>query len=259
MGGKISLASPPWLYGKAGMKLLQVKELTVCFGALHAVNELSFELEKGEIFGIAGPNGAGKSTVFNAITGFYKHSGDVIFDNMRISGLRPHQICHRGIARTFQIPQFVSTLPLLDNIKAGAIFGGRSRGAESEKQTTMELIEFLRLEGKENIIASHLSLYDKKRTMLGASLATKPKLLLVDEPTSGLSPTETTEFVTLLQRINKELGLSIIIIEHLMKVLTKLARRLLIMQEGAKICIGSPGEVIKDERVIRIYLGSAHA
>jgi branched-chain amino acid transport system ATP-binding protein len=241
------------------MKILQVKELTVCFGALHAVNKLSFELEKGEVLGIAGPNGAGKSTVFNAINGLYKYSGDIIFDDVRLTRLRPHQICHQGIARTFQIPQFVSTLSLLDNIKAGAIFGGRSHGAESDKETTKEVIKFLRLEGKENIIASHLSLYDKKRTMLGAALATKPKMLLVDEPASGLSPTETKEFVTSLQKINKELGLSIIIIEHLMKVLTKVVQQLLIMEEGRKICIGPPEEVVKDEKVIEIYLGRGHA
>jgi len=241
------------------MNILEVKELTVCFGALHAVNKLSFELERGEVLGIAGPNGAGKSTVFNAINGFYRYTGEVIFDNSKITGLKPHQICHKGIARTFQIPQFISTLPLLDNIKTGAIFGGHAHKERNEKEDTKELISLLGLEGRENIIASHLNLYDKKRTMLGAALATKPKLLLVDEPASGLSPTETTEFVTLLQRINKELGLSIIIIEHLMKVLTKLARRLLIMQEGAKICIGPPGEVVKDKRVIKIYLGSGHA
>jgi branched-chain amino acid transport system ATP-binding protein len=185
--------------------------------------------------------------------------GEVIFDNSKITGLKPHQICHKGIARTFQIPQFISTLPLLDNIKAGAIFGGHVHKAKNEKEDTKELISFLGLEGKENIIASHLNLYDKKRVMLGAALATKPKLLLVDEPTSGLSPAETRGFITLFQRINKELGLAIIIIEHLMKVLTEVSHRLMIMEEGMSICIGPPKEVTKDKRVIKIYLGSSYA
>jgi branched-chain amino acid transport system ATP-binding protein len=241
------------------MNILQVKNLTVSFGALLAVNDLNFELEEGEIFGIAGPNGAGKSTLFNAITGFYRYTGDIYFQNEKVGRLKPHQICHKGIARTFQIPQFVSTIPLFDNIKAGVVFGGRSKGTEKDDQTIKDLISILGLAGKENIIASHLSLYDKKRTMLGAALATKPKLLLVDEPTSGLSPTETSEFVKLLHMINTDLGLSIIIIEHLMKVLTRLVRRLLIMAEGAEICVGPPKDVMKDEQVIKIYLGSSHA
>lgn len=241
------------------MTILQVKELTVCFGALYAVNKLSFELEKGEAFGIAGPNGAGKSTVFNAINGFYKYTGDIIFDGEKITGLRPYQICHKGIARTFQIPQFVSTLSLYDNIEAGVIFGGSSRKGKDNQQETKELINFLSLDGREDVIAKYLNLFDKKLTMLGAALATQPKLLMVDEPASGLSPTETEKFSTLLQRINRELGMTVIIIEHLMKVLTKLVDRLLIIEDGREILTGPPDKVIKDERVIRTYLGGAHA
>lgn len=235
------------------MKILQVKNLTKYFGELAAVKELSFEVEKGEIFGIAGPNGAGKSTVFNLIAGVYRGSGDIVFDNMNISKLRPYQVCHKGIARTFQIPETFITLSLFDNVKIGAHFGGA--GAHDEKENINEAVNFVGLQGKENAITANLNLFDKKRTMLAAALVTKPKLLLLDEPIGGLSPTETKQSVDLFQKINKELGITIIIIEHLMKVLVGLSQRLMILQNGEEICIGPPREVVKDKRVIEVYLG----
>lgn len=235
------------------MKILQVNKVSQRFGELAAVNDLSFDVEKGEIFGIAGPNGAGKTTLFNVITGFYQGSGDIIFDNVNIKGLRPHQICHKGIVRTFQIPQLFLTLPVVENVKVGAHFG--VTGAHDEKESINEAINFVELKGKENVIAANLNLFDKKRTMLAAALATKPKLLLLDEPIGGLSPIEVSQTITLFQKINKELGLTILIIEHLMKVITEIAQRLMIIHNGEKICIGSPQEVTKDKRVIEVYLG----
>jgi branched-chain amino acid transport system ATP-binding protein len=235
------------------MKILQVNKVTKSFGELAAVKDLSFEVEKGEIFGIAGPNGAGKTTLFNVITGFYRGSGDIIFDGRSIKGLRPHQICHKGIARTFQIPQLFLTLPVVDNVKVGAHFGGR--GAHDERERINEAINFVGLQGKENVIAANLNLLDKKLTMLAIALATKPKLLLLDEPAGGLSPTEVREFITLTQKINQELGLSVIIIEHLMKVLTEISQRLMILHNGEKICIGPPQKIAQDKRVIEVYLG----
>jgi branched-chain amino acid transport system ATP-binding protein len=235
------------------MIILQVNNLTQHFGQLAAVKDLSFEVEKGEIFGIAGPNGAGKTTLFNVLTGFYRGSGDVIFDGRSIMGLRPHQICHRGIARTFQIPELFLTLPIVDNVRVGAHFGGR--GGRDERERINEAISFVGLQGKENVIAANLNLFDKKLTLLAGTLATRPKLLLLDEPISGLSPTETREYMTLIRRTQKELGLTIIVIEHLMKVLTEISQRLMILHNGEKICIGPPKEVTKDKRVIEIYLG----
>ena len=235
------------------MKILQVTKVTKSFGELTAVKDLSFEVEKGEIFGIAGPNGAGKSTLFNVITGFYQGSGDIVFDNVNIARFKPYQICQKGIARTFQIPQLFFTMPVVKNVKVGAHFG--VRGAHDERERINEAINFVGLQGKENIIAANLNLFDKRLTMLAAALATKPKLLLLDEPIGGLSPTEVNQSMTLFQKINKELGLTIIIIEHLMKVLTELSQRLLILQNGERICIGAPQEVTKDKRVIEVYLG----
>ena len=235
------------------MKILRCENVTQRFGELAAVKNLSFEVEKGEIFGIAGPNGAGKTTLFNLITGFYRGSGNIIFDNVSIMVLRPHQVCHKGIARTFQIPQLFLTLPVVDNVKVGAHFG--VRGAKKEKENIDEVINLVGLQGKENVIAANLNLFDKKLTMLAAALATKPKLLLLDEPIGGLSPTEVRQFVALVQKINQELGLTVIIIEHLMKVLTEVSQRLMILHNGEKICIGPPQEVTKDKRVIEVYLG----
>ncbi len=240
------------------MAILQVKSLTQLFGELAAVKDLSFEVEAGEVFGIAGPNGAGKSTLFNVITGFYCGSGDIIFDDTNISRLGTHKICQLGIARTFQIPQLFLTLPLLDNVRVGAHFG--IKGAKDEADIINEAISFVGLQGKEHTIAANLNLFDKKRAMIAASLATKPKLLLLDEPIGGLSPTETSESMELFRKINKKLGVTIIIIEHLMKVLMALTNRLLIMENGEKIALAPPAEVVKDEKVIRIYLGeSEHA
>ncbi len=237
------------------MNILEVKNVTQRFGELRAVDDLSFTVKKGEMFGIAGPNGAGKSTLFNMITGFYRYTGEIIFDKVNITKLRPHQVCYKGIARTFQIPQLFLTLPVSENLKVGAYFGAHTHDAESEGQNIKEVTDLLGLSGKEDIPASHLSLYDKKLTMLGVAMATKPKLLLVDEPIGGLSPMETKQFMALIQKINKELGLTIIIIEHLMKVLTTLCQRLLIMESGERITLGPPEEVCRNEKVIEIYLG----
>ena len=233
--------------------ILKCDSVTQRFGELAAVNDLSFKVENGEIFGIAGPNGAGKTTLFNVITGIYRGSGNIFLDGERISGLRPHQICHKRVARTFQIPQLFLTLPLVQNVRVGAHFG--NPGGYDEKQNIKEVIRFVGLEGRENVLAGNLNLLDKKLTMVAAALATKPKLLLLDEPIGGLSPTETKEFMALVRKINQELGLTIIIIEHLMKALTALSDRLMIMHNGEKICLGPPPEVTADKKVIEVYLG----
>ena len=235
------------------MAILRCENVTQRFGQLAAVEDLSFEVERGEVFGIAGPNGAGKTTLFNVITGVYHGSGNIIFDDANIAKLRPHQICHKGIARTFQIPQLFLTMTMLDNVRVGAHFG--NLGGHNEEENIRETLELLGLKGKENVIAANLNLYDKKLAMLAAAMATKPKLVLLDEPIGGLSPTETKDMVALVQKVNKEQGLAIIVIEHLMKVLTKLSNRLMIMVNGERIALGPPEEVTKDEKVIEVYLG----
>lgn len=235
------------------MKILRVNKVTKCFGELAAVKDLSFEVERGEIFGMAGPNGSGKTTLFNVITGFYQGSGDIIFDNVNISRLRPHQICHKGIARTFQVPTLFSTVTVYQNIRVGAHFGVLK--GKNEKERIDRVIDFVGLRGRENIIAESLDLFDKRLTMLAAALATEPRLLLVDEPIAGLSPREARDAVALFQKINRELGITVIIIEHLMKVLVEVSHRLMVLNNGEKICIGPPREVTRNKEVIEVYLG----
>lgn len=237
--------------------ILTCQSVTKQFGKLVAVDELSFDVIEGEIFGIAGPNGSGKTTTFNLITGVYPFSGEIIFQNEKIDGLSPYRICHKGIARTFQIPHLFSSLLVRENIRAGAHFG--VSGVGDEKENISQVIDFVGLGGKENIIAANLKLLDKKRTMIATALATKPKMLLLDEPIAGLNPTEIRESVEMFKRINEELGVTVIIIEHFMKVMTELSHRLMILESGRKICIGAPVDVSRDERVIKCYLGERHA
>jgi len=237
------------------MAILQLKKVSKYFGDLTAVKDVTFEVERGEVFGVAGPNGAGKTTLFNVISGMLHGSGEVIFDGENINELRPHQVCQKGIARTFQIPTIFSTMTMVQNVRVGAHFGVRGADSESEEENIKEVINYTGLSGREDVIAENLNLFDKKLAMLAAALATKPKLLLLDEPIGGLSPTEVEKFMTLAQRINQELGVTLIVIEHLMKVLTKVSHRLMILHEGEKICLGPPQEVVKDRRVIEVYLG----
>jgi len=240
--------------------ILQVKRVSKYFGDLKAVNEVSFEVEKREIFGIAGPNGAGKTTLFNVIAGKLKGSGEIIFDGINISGLAPHQICHKGITRTFQIPRLFSTMSVFENVKVGAHFGSlKVHSKYSEEENIKEVINFVGLEGKENAVTESLDLFDKKLTMLAAALATKPKLVLLDEPIGGLSPMEIKQFIKLIQKLNEGLGLTIIIIEHLMHILVEISHRLMILHNGQKVCIGPSKEVIKDSKVREVYLGESYA
>jgi len=234
------------------MVILQVEKVNKCFGELVAIKNVSFEVEKGEIFGIAGPNGAGKTTLFNLISGMLRGSGNIIFDNLNISILRPDQVCHRGIARIFQIPVAFPTLTVFRNVEVGAHFG--MQGTQRKKENINEVINFVGLQGKESVVVAGIDLFSKKLTMLAAALATKPKLLLLDEPIGGLSPVESRQFVELVRKINKELGVTIIVIEHLMKVLTEICHRLMILHYGEKICIGPPKEVVEDSKVREIYL-----
>lgn len=232
--------------------ILHVEKANKRFGELVAVKDVSFEVEKGEIFGIAGPNGSGKTTLFNLISGMLRGSGNIVFDNLNISGLRPDQICQKGIARTFQIPVVFPTLTVFRNVEVGAYFG--VQGTQRKKEIINEVINFVGLQGKENVVAAGIDLFSKKMTMLAAALATKPKLLLLDEVVAGLSPTETSQFVELVGKINRELGVTIMVIEHLMKVLTEICQRLMIVHYGEQICIGPPKEVTENSRVREIYL-----
>jgi branched-chain amino acid transport system ATP-binding protein len=233
--------------------LLQLEGVTKKFGDFTVIDGLSFEVETGEVFGIAGPNGAGKTTLFNVVTGFYPAQGKIRFDGRRIDGLGPHQICHRGIARTFQMPLLFHSMSILQNVSVGAHFGKDRSALDGGR--LREVLDFVGLGPRQNRPTAGLKIFDKKLTMLAAALATRPRLLLLDEPVAGLSPIEAEQFIDLAGRINRELGVTIIVIEHLMRVLVQISNRLLILDNGKQIALGPPEAVVQDPRVIEVYLG----
>jgi branched-chain amino acid transport system ATP-binding protein len=236
--------------------ILEAINVTKKFGELKAVNDLSFEVQKGQIFGIAGPNGAGKSTVYNLITGFYSFDGKIEFEGRDISGLPPYRIAKAGIARTFQIPQTFPSLSVQKGISVGSRFGA---AGGLDPAHVDEVIRFVDLEKERTQNTGLLNLLGKKKLMIGAALATKPKILMLDEPMAGCNASEIKSLMNLISRINQDLGITIIIIEHFMKVLTELTETLLIIESGCKILQDEPAKVVNDPRVIECYLGDANA
>ena len=236
--------------------MLKACNVTKRFGALKAVDNLSFEVQKGQIFGIAGPNGAGKSTVYNLISGFHSYEGKIEFDGRNITGKPPYRIAKAGIARTFQTPQIFASLSVQKSIAVGSRFGA-SGGLDPAHVD--EVIRFVDLETERLQNTARLNLLAKKKLMIGAALATKPKILMLDEPMAGCNPREIKSLMDLIARINRDLGITIIIIEHFMKVLTELTETLLIIESGRKICCDEPVKVVNDSRVIESYLGDSNA
>ena len=236
--------------------LLKAINVTKKFGELKAVNDLSFEVRAGKIFGIAGPNGAGKSTVYNLITGFYRFDGKIEFEGRDISGMPPYRIAKAGIARTFQVPQTFPSLSVQEAISVGSRFG--AAGGLNPAHVD-EVIRFVDLEKERTQNTGLLNLLGKKKLMIGASLATKPKVLMLDEPMAGCNATEIRSLMELIAKINQDLGITIIIIEHFMKVLTELTESLLIIESGRKVMQDEPAKVVNDPKVIECYLGDANA
>ncbi len=242
--------------GKEQPTMLEIKNVTKKFGELTAVNNLSFTVEKGRVFGIAGPNGAGKSTLYNLITGLYPFEGSIKFEGEEIRGYPSHKIAKLGIARTFQIPQTFPSLTVAKSIEIGNYFGS-DQGFDPDYVT--EILKFVDLYDKRDESTRQLKLLDKKMLMIGAALATRPKILMLDEPMAGSNAKEILSLMALIQRINSDMGIGIVIIEHFMKVLTELTEKLLIIETGTEICCGDPHEVTNDPRVIECYLGDGHA
>ncbi len=236
--------------------MLKVKNLTKKFGELIAVNDLSFEVKKGQIYGIAGPNGAGKSTVYNLITGNYSYEGKIEFDGQDITGLPPYRIAKTGIARTFQVPEIFPSFNVQETIHVGSRFG--ARGGMDLKHSD-EIMNFVGLADDRLLHTGLLNLLGKKKLMVGAALATKPKILMLDEPMAGSNASEIADLMVLIRNINQQLGVTIIIIEHFMKVLTELTETLLIIESGSMICCDKPEIATKDPRVIESYLGDSYA
>lgn len=235
--------------------LLTIEGVSKRFRGLVAVDRVSFAVPTGAIFAVIGPNGAGKTTLFNMIAGVYRPDGGTIsFAGERIDGLPPDRVCRRGIGRTFQIVRPFPALTVEDNVIIGALL--HRPNAEQARVHALDVLRRLDLYDKRAARASSLTLPDRKRLEVARALATDPKLLLLDEVMAGLRPTETDRMVAILRELNRESGLSILLIEHVMRAVMALASQILVLHHGASIAEGAPAEVVRNPAVIHSYLGA---
>ncbi|MBW1680422.1 MAG: ABC transporter ATP-binding protein [Deltaproteobacteria bacterium] len=239
------------------MRFFEVKNLVKYFGGLAAVNDVSFEVKEGEIFGLIGPNGSGKTTIFNLISNFHSPtSGSVLFKGRDITGLKTHRICKARIARTFQVVKPLGRMTVLDNVVAAAF--SRAKTKHEARDLAMETLEFCGLAHRKDMLAKSLPIGERKRLEITRAMATLPELLLLDETAAGLNPSELVEAIDLIRKI-REKGVTIIIVEHIMKVIMTISDRIHAINFGRTIAEGTPGEVANHPAVIEAYLGEAYA
>jgi branched-chain amino acid transport system ATP-binding protein len=238
------------------MPLLQVEKIIKSFGGLMALCEVNFEIHQGEIFGVIGPNGSGKTTLFNVITGFLKaNKGKVTFMGKDITGLPPHQICRKGIARIFQLVKPFHQLTTLQNVMVGRAYGkDPATNIRRAKEEVAGILNFVGLGNKIEVIASQLTMAERKKLELARALAAHPQLLLLDELMAGLNSAETETAMDLVNKI-KDSGVTVIMVEHIMKAVLGISDRIIVLNAGEKIAEGSPKEVVKNQLVIEAYLG----
>lgn len=240
--------------GDAHSPILSVVGATKQFGGLVAIWNLSFDVQAGEVMGLMGPNGAGKTTLINLIAGVHKlDSGRISFNGNDIAGLPPHKICQLGIARTYQIPQPFSSLTAVQNVMAAAMY---ARGLEktAAEARASKLLDIVDLSKKKDMLAKNLDVVTRKRLELARVLATNPSLLLIDEVAAGLTEREIPRVLDILREIRK-VGITVILIEHVMRVMLEAVDRIIVMDSGRKISEGTPNEVMEDKKVIETYLG----
>jgi len=239
------------------MKIIEVDHLTKYFGGLRALHDVSFAIETGEILGLIGPNGAGKTTLFNMIAGtFSPSSGSIRFNGEEIASQGARQICHRGISRTYQLVRPFSSLTVYENVLVGHYFGKPKReGGRQEEKESIGLLELTGLYQKANFLAKNLTLVGRKQLEIARALATRHKLLLLAEAISGLNPTETEAMMGLIRKIQNR-GITVFMIEHIMKAVMGLSNRILVLNFGELIAEGKPEEVSRNKSVIEAYLGA---
>ncbi|MHA1937109.1 MAG: ABC transporter ATP-binding protein [Candidatus Thorarchaeota archaeon] len=241
--------------------MLEGQKVTKRFGGLSAVSDFDFSIEQGQITGLIGPNGSGKSTLFNLIAGFYAaDSGRILFNGEDISRFKTYQIAKLGIARTFQIVRPFQELNVLENVAVAALYGTENMPTITRgKERALEILKFVGLEAKKNTPIHDLVAVEMKRLELARALAVKPKLLLLDEAFSGLSDTEVKEAIELIYRIRDDLGITVFLIEHVMKAVMGTCEKIMVMHYGVKLTEGKPEEVANHPQVIKAYLGKTHA
>jgi branched-chain amino acid transport system ATP-binding protein len=238
------------------MSILEGQGVTKYFGGLAAVSDVDFHVDKGEILGLIGPNGAGKTTLFNLISATFPiSSGEIRFRGRKINGLKPHKVCKMGIARTFQETKVFSNMSVLQNVLVGAFFGGQGQPSGADAAITAnEALEFVGLSAMSAVPVKDLTLVNQKMVEVARALGTKPEVLLLDEVMAGLNPAEVAETMELVNRI-RDKGITIVMVEHVMKAIMGICARIMVLHHGEKICEGTPQEVSSNRQVIEIYLG----
>jgi branched-chain amino acid transport system ATP-binding protein len=255
------------------MAILVAKKVTKRFGGLEAVSKVDLEIKEHAIYSIIGPNGAGKTTFFNCVTGFYNpEEGEILFNNKNITGLSPDRVTHLGISRTYQNIRLFKNMTTVENILVGmhphlksgvlgAIFHDRHTMREEKAaiEEAIRLLAFINLKGKGDLLAKNLPYGQQRRLEIGRALASKPTLLLLDEPTAGMNPSETQDMVYFIRRLRDELGITILLIEHQMRVVMSISEKISVLDFGVKIAEGSPQEIQKNPTVVEAYLGRGAA
>ena len=239
------------------MRILEGEGVRKNFGGLAAIAEVSFHIHQGEILGLIGPNGAGKTTLFNLVSGSLVPTAGIIrFKGENITSMKPHQICKRGMARTFQLVKLFENMTVLQNILLGSLFGTPKGILQSDAvNESLKLLEFVGLSGMDTILAKDLTIVNQKRLEVARALATKPELLLLDEFMAGLTPTEVSLAIELIKKI-RDRGITVFMIEHVMKAIMSVSDRIIVLHYGEKIAEGIPDEIATNPKVIEIYLGA---